>query len=426
MELLLPNEKGLGFMGISPASLASIIIMLAEVALGYLFFEANGMTTLLELHKINKRQKIILKVVCLAVLSILIATEIGIALKRIYESEGSTLAAASKLEMFMQRLPYGVTAAMTLAIPLVNAISAISLGDILPLFGVFICTVVIVLLSLLNIIHKRLHYFITHMDDMLEKTIYVLTWPIEIIVSGILYLLARVGWIKKATPFPLILLVLSSFYLGVSCTKTQAPPPPPKLIAVLIDNSGSFDNYLEKSLQNSINYLNSLTAGDALTVFLIDSESLSRKEPPVYFMMPASQTTIETRQYRSQVKKMKEEVAEKILNIRSKRRSSYTDIAGAISRVSTFLSSEQFLNYDKYLLIYSDMQDTKRRDLLSGSSLKGVSVRLLYVDLTEKTQKSVEAWKKKLLELGASEVKVLTPDECETQTDFSLKRPVEE
>jgi len=68
------------------------------------------------------------------------------------------------------------------------------------------------------------------------------------------------------------------------------------------------------------------------------------------------------------------------------------------------------------------MQDTKGRDLLSGSSLKEVSVRMLYVDLTEKTQKSVDVWKKKLLELGASEVKISTPDECETQTDFSLKK----
>jgi len=420
MELLLPNEKGVGFMGMSPASLASVIIMLAEVALGFMLFEVRGTTTLLELHKINKRQQVVIFVVCFVVLVLLIGTEVAIALDRIYQSEGSNAAIASKFERFMGGLPYGITAVMTLAIPAVNTISAISLGDILPLVGVLICTVVIVLLSLLNIIHKRVHYFITHIDDMLEKTIYVLTWPIELIVNGILYLLARVGWIKKT--IPLILVVISMFYSGVSCSKTQAPPTPPKLIAILIDNSGSFDNYLEKSLRHSINYLNSLSGGDAMAIFLIDSESLSRKEPPVYFSMPVSKTTIESRQYRSQVKQMKEETVEKILNIKAKRRSSYTDIAGAISRVSSFLSSEQFLNYDKYLLIYSDMQDTKGRDLLSGSSLKEVSVRMLYVDLTEKTQKSVDVWKKKLLELGASEVKISTPDECETQTDFSLKK----
>ncbi|MBP6059265.1 MAG: hypothetical protein KA522_00645 [Candidatus Saccharicenans sp.] len=425
MELLLPNEKGVGFMGMSPAALASVILMLAEVTLGFLFFESLGMTTLLKLHKTTKRLRNVLLGGFIFLFILLVAVEIGIAMQRIYEFGDSAMATSSKLESLMRGLPYGVTGLMTFVIPLLNAVSAYSLGDILPLAGALICTIFIMLLSLLNIIHKRLHYLITHIDDMLEKTIYVLTWPVELIVNGILYLLAKVGWLKKT--IPVFLLVLSSLFLGISCSKTQTPQEEsPELVAILIDNSGSFDSYLEKSLEHSIKYLDSLKGGDVIAIFPIDAESLSRKEPPIYFAVPVPNTTFGSREYRRQVKEMKEEVIKKISDIKLKRRSSYTDIAGAISRVSGFLSSERFLNYNRYLLIYSDMQDTKGRDLLKGTQLKGVSVKILYTDLTEKTQKGIDDWKKKLLELGAKEVKIYTPDECETQTDFSLKRPVEE
>ncbi|MEM2074233.1 MAG: hypothetical protein QXO33_06765, partial [Nitrososphaeria archaeon] len=100
--------------------------------------------------------------------------------------------------------------------------------------------------------------------------------------------------------------------------------------------------------------------------------------------------------------------------------SRYTDIAGAISRVSMIFNSDQYRNFQKFLLIYSDMRNNIKRKLLDVN-LRDVCVKILFADITEKTKGDIEYWKDILLKQGAKEVKVYTPDECEIQVDFGLE-----
>jgi len=188
----------------------------------------------------------------------------------------------------------------------------------------------------------------------------------------------------------------------------------------LLDNSGSFDKYLDQAIGHCINYINTLRGGDTFVLFLIDAWSLEQKELPVVLSLPESETTIETRKFRKNIKFLKKNAVEKLLNIKRRRRSKHTDIAGAISRASLFLNSNQFSKHKKFLLIYSDMQDTQGRKLIGLTSLNGVCVKILFADITEKTRAAIENWKRKILELGASKVEILTPDNCKVQKNFFL------
>ena len=421
MELLLPAEKGLGAFGFSPAGLASLVIMLAEVALGFLMLEVLGLTDLFEWHKWKKSTRLVVGLLLLFLFLLLVGVEIGTALKRIYEIEEIVGAPKTSFEKFMSGLPYWVTAFFTFVIPCLNALSAYSLRDILLLIGVLlIFTPLLIILCFLNIIHKRLYYFITHIDDFLESILELLTYPVELVVRWIVYLLIKLKIIK-----PFVIILSFSIFMSLGCSQNEVDDfQNHKVVVVLMDVSGSFNKYRSRAVEHCIKYMESpyvLGGGDVFLLFTITHESLTREKPPfVNLYLPLSPTKMEVRAFRAEKRKRIEEAKGRIMEIKKLRSSDSTDIVGGIIRASTIFNSKQFENYQKFLLIYSDMQHNVARKPFD-INLKDVCVMILFADITEKTKGVIEGWKKKLFEFGAKEVTVYTPDDCEVQTDFGLK-----
>ena len=419
MELLLPSEKKLVTFGFTPAGLASMVIMLAEVTLGFLILEILKITDIFDWDKFKNRTRWIVGTIFVLTFLLLVGVEVGTAMKRIYEIQDPSQSSKIGLEKFMMGLPYWVTALLTIVIPFFNAFSAYSLRDIFLSLGAIIISIFIIILQILNILHKRLHFLITHLDDLLDIIIKILTWPIELIINGLLFIFIK---LKLAKPSLIIFVIIIPYiFLTTSCSKNITNETfSNKVLTVLLDNSGSFDKYLDQAIGHCINYINILRGGDTFVLFLIDAWSLEQKELPVVLSLPESETTIETRKFRENIKFLKKNAVEKLLNIKKRRRSKHTDIAGAISRASLFLNSNQFSKHKKFLLIYSDMQDTQGRKLIGLTSLNGVCVKILFADITEKTRAAIENWKRKILELGASKVEILTPDNCKVQKNFFL------
>lgn len=427
MELLLPEERELGAFGFSPAGLASFVIMLAEVAIGFLFLEVLRVTDLFDWHKWTKTNRLIVGVFLIILFLLLVAVEVGSALKRIYEIQESSQDSITGLERLMKELPYWVTGAFAFVIPCLNALSAFSLRDILLLIGFLTFTSLLIPLYILKVIYDKLYYLITHIDDFLEALLTVATFPVELFTGGILYFLIRIKVIRVIPILFIIISLLSSSAISQNISHSY------KLVIVLMDISGSFEQYRSRAVEHCLRYLDKaskrsrenpyvLWNGDSLILFPISSESLDRtKSPLVSLVLPVSKTTIETRTFREEKRQTLEETMEKIEKIKRIPSSRTTDIAGAISRIAEIFKSDQYINHQKFLLIYSDMQDTRGRELLKGVSLKDVCIKILYADINERTMNSIENWKKKFLELEAKEVKVYTPDECEVQVDFGFR-----
>ncbi len=416
MELLLPTEENINkIFGLTPAGLASVVMMLVEVALGFLILEVFGLTDLFKFHTFKKSTRIALGIFLLFFFVLLVLGEIVIAVKRVYEvSEENTLT-FTRIEKIFKTLPYVATIFITASIPILNALSAFSLRDVLLSILWIALTALYIILFIFNVFYEVILAIITHIDDFLDALIKLLTWPIELLVSGILYLLIKLKILKPVVS--ILLLALFSHF----CFSSQNIETHNKLIVVLMDNSGSFRDYIERALNHCIKYIDAMKAGDAFTLFLIDVDTLSRKEPPISFSLPKSPTTLPTREFRAKIKETKNAKKTEIIELKKRPRAKFTDIAGGISRASTFFSSQQFANYEKYLLMYSDMQDTRGRGIVGEVNLRNVCVKILYADITEKTKAGIEFWVRKLKNFGAKSIQVLTPDDCEVQANFTLK-----
>ncbi len=192
------------------------------------------------------------------------------------------------------------------------------------------------------------------------------------------------------------------------------------ILVTLFDNSGSFDPYINPALDHVIRYVEVLHGNDVFVLFLIDRDSLDRKEPPIFLALPRSKTTLVTRKYRQKIVQYKSRAIEQINELRSRKRARSTDIAGGISRAAQFLQNNQYTSFRKLLFIYSDMQDTVHRQLLNAQ-LDDVCVKILFADYNEKTKIKKKKWSSTLKELGARGVEIWTPDNCIAQTEFKLE-----
>jgi len=149
-------------------------------------------------------------------------------------------------------------------------------------------------------------------------------------------------------------------------------------------------------------------------------KTVKRDKPPISFALPKSRTTSETRGFRQTVSEIKEGKKEEILRIRETKSSMYTKISGALIRASSLIKLNQFSKHQEFLLVCSDMHDTKGRGLSIPVDLQDVCVKVLYADVKEKTERGIEFWEIKLMQFKARTVELLTPDDCELMKDYTL------
>jgi hypothetical protein len=427
MELLVPGEVHLGALGFSGATLASIMFVLTELVLGFAILELAGITDLLGWHTWPSYQKWFVGVLASIFLLMVIAAEAGVSLYRIYQVGVEDVAKHQGLARFMSQMPYWVTFLAAVGVPVVTALSAFSLRDILLILGWLLTTIFLVVCKVLALLLDTLHSIITHIDDLLSAAISVFTYPVEVVVSFIVFVLVKLRAIRVLAVF--LLFVLTSFACnGGSCNGrskgSQEPTPTtrPRFVVVLMDNSASFTTYLNRALRNCQRYIDSLGNGDGFTLLLIDAESLKGNRPPFIetTWLPEAHTHIVPRNIRERTIAVKDNLKAKVDSLGRLPRARYTDLVGAIVRASNLLRQDT-VRYARHLIIFSDMRDTRGREMLLGTTLSGVYVRLLFVDVTDQaTQRNLETWKKTLLELGAREVLALNPDQSEGLKDYAL------
>jgi hypothetical protein len=414
MELLLSSEEGTGALGFTPAGLFSLVLMLAELLVGFMVLESLGFTDLFEFHKLSKVK--LLRILLIVLLLILIFAEVGIALYRNYQVAPAEKA-DTQFEKIMNKLPYGAVGALAFVIPAIIAVLGFVLRDLFLFIALVFLSIIYIPFFLLNILYIVIWNVITHIDDFLNYLIQIIVKPIEIIVNFILFILIKLKIIK-----PIASLLIISLLLLPSTCYSKKDQIPPRLIVVLLDNSGSFKNFRDKAIDHCLNFVDSMKGGDSFVLFLIDSESLKRDRPPHSFTIPKSKTTLITKDFKEIEDSVKEKNKNEILKIKEMKTSGYTDIWGALIRASQIINSKLYSQFQKFLLIYSDMQDTKQRGPTLPINLENVCVKIFYADINERTIKGVEFWKNKLLELKAKSLEVFTPDECEAMKDFNLKR----
>jgi len=419
MELLIPGEVHLGILGFSAAALASISVVLLELALGFSLLELLGITDLLGWHDWASQRKWVFGIVVVLFLLFVIAAEAGIALYRLSQVGIHAAPRLEGVQLLISRLPYWVTFLLAIGVPLVTALSAFCLRDMLLILGWLIVTVFLIICKVVGLLLDILHSGITHIDDFLSAVLSVLTWPVEIVASFLVFVLVKL----KVIPVFIILLFLltgcpdKSAELGTSSARAR-------FVVALMDNSGSFRTYFNRALANCKNYVDSLGFGDGFTLLLIDEESLRGDRPPFVetTWLPEAYTHIVPQQTRDQAASIRNGIKQRIDSAAGLRRGQATDLVGAIVRASRLLQQDT-TKYIRHLLVFSDMQDTRGRGLLNGTSLDRVHVRLLFVDVTDiATQRNAEAWRSKLKELGAAEVLILNPDQSEGLRQFSLSR----
>lgn len=422
MELLIPGEIHLGAAGFSAAALASISVVLLELALGFILLELLGITDLLGWHSWPPRTKWILGIAAGVFLLMVIAGEAGVALYRIYQvgvEEPGQLQGISRL---MSQMPYWVTFLFAIGVPVVTAISAFSLRDMLLIVGWVAVTIPLVVCKILQLLLQVIHSIITHIDDFLTAILMVLTWPIEILVSFIVFILVKLRVV------PVVILFVFLLLQAAACVEradlAANPGSKNRFVVVLMDNSGSFRSYISRAVTNCGRYVDSLSYGDAFTLLLIDAESLRGDKPPYVetTWLPIAQTHIVRKDVRAHSAAIKDSIKRKVESITSLPRARATDLFGAIVRAAKLLAQDS-TKFSRHLLIFSDMQDTQGQGLLQGTTLSDVHVRLLFVDVpSEKARRNVESWQKKLAELGAAEVLVYNPDQSETIRTYSLPK----
>ncbi|MBC7187227.1 MAG: hypothetical protein H5U38_09360 [Calditrichaeota bacterium] len=420
MELLLPSEGGLGVQGLSAASLASIVVVLVEVLLGFFLLELSGLTDLTGWHKLPKNVRLAMGGLLALFLVILVFAEAGIALYRIYQVTGTEAEPSHGLARVMARLPYWVTFFLTVVVPIATALSAFSLRDILLVLGWVVATALRAILEVVLLFMGVLHAVITRIDDFLSALLSVLTYVVEVVASVVVFLLVKMKLLR-------VLAVVAILVLAQGCTGKCDNPVEPvqrgRFVVALVDNSGSFSSYLPRAISNCKCYIDSLDYGDAFTLILIGSESLEEKEPPFIgtTWLPRPSTHIVPRDLRARVAAQKARLKARADSIIGLPRSPDTDLAGAIIRAARFMSPSVSGGYAAHLLIFSDMRDTKRRNIPKRTRLEGVWVRVLFVDiLDQQVQERVDRWCESLRQMGAREVRVLTPDQCEGLRNYRL------
>jgi len=420
MELLVPGEVHLGALGLSGATLASIMFVLTELVLGFVILELIGITDLLGWHTWPSSRKWFIGALASICLLMVIAAEVGVALYRIYQVGVEDIAKHQGFARFMSQMPYWVTFLVAVGVPVVTALSAFSLRDVLLILGWLLSTIFLVVCKVFALLLDTLHSIITHIDDVLSAAISVITWPVEVFVSFIVFVMVKLKAVRVLVVF--LLFGLNCFACNEGSNNAQKPTTRPRFVVVLMDNSGSFTTFLNRALRNCQRYIDSLGNGDGFTLLLIDAESLKGNTPPLIATtwLPEAHTHIVPRNIRERTIAVKDSLKAKVDSLGRLPRARYTDLVGAIVRASNLLRQDT-VRYARHLIIFSDMQDTRGREMLRGTTLSGVYVRLLFVDVIDQaTQRNFEMWKKTLQELGAREVLALTPDQSESIKDYTL------
>jgi hypothetical protein len=413
LEILLPSEEGTGALGFTPAGLFSLVIMLTELLIGFVVLETIGFTDLFNLDKFPKIK--ILRIIMFSVLAILILAEVALA---VYRTSQTALIekADTGFEKFMSSLSYWIVGAIAFVVPVLITVLGFVLRDLFLFIAIVLLSITYVLFFLLNLIFTVLKNIITHIDDILNAILHILTKPVELIVNFILFILVKLKIVK-----PIVILIISLPFLFSTISFGKDQKPQPKLIIVLLDNSGSFKNFRDKAIDHCLKFIDAMHGGDKFALFLIESESLKRNESPINFTIPPPKGTIPTIIERKQMDSTKKANKEKISKLKKRELSGHTDIWGALMRASQFINSNLYTKYQKFLLIYSDMQDTKQRGPKLSINFENVCVKIFYADINEQTVKAIEFWKNKLSEYKAISVQVFTPDDSETMTDFTIK-----
>ncbi len=225
MELLLPvEESAVTGSSLTPAGVLSLVIMIAEILIGFLLLEVIGLTNLFEWKtKMNKRTRLIIGTLLLIIFLVIISAEVGAALNRLYQTEEEDLASLQnmdihtrfssqpiyiwqtsppwsqsrgKFESFARKLPRFITGFFAFVIPVLAALSAFSLEDVLLLVGLLIILLLVIPLYFLQVIYSIVYQTITKIDDFLGTIISFITWPVNIVVSIMLYILVVLHMIK--------------------------------------------------------------------------------------------------------------------------------------------------------------------------------------------------------------------------------------
>ncbi|MDZ7337599.1 MAG: hypothetical protein ONB30_03580 [candidate division KSB1 bacterium] len=417
LELLLPVEQKIGFIGVSAASLASIVVILVEMTLGFLLLETLGVTDLFEWHNWPRRNRVVMFCVLITVLATIIGVEVGIALYRVSEVIGSELGQQG-FAGFVSKLPYWVTVLLAAGVPVATAISAYSLRDVLLLLGWTFLSILRLLAEVLGLVFSIVYELITHIDDFFSTLIRVLTYVVEVVAAFVVLILVK----AKAIPAAALL----AFFLVIQACRIggdKAPAPKSKIVVAIIDNSGSFDPYLRRAVAACKRYIDELSLGDGFGAFLIERESLGGTRPPfipLMWLSQRSETHITPRRMVHQAAAARDSLKKSLETILALKRAERTDLNGAMARAATLLSSFDSTRYAKHLLVFSDMKDNVGKEML-GANLAGVEVRLLFVDVVdEPTRRNCNHWVQTLHTLGACNISVFNPDQSESQISFAL------
>lgn len=223
----------------------------------------------------------------------------------------------------------------------------------------------------------------------------------------------------------LLLCVVAVIVCCQGCSTRQAAQPP-KVVFVAIDKSGSFD-YLSAAKNHAASLVDELQPGDVIIVGTITNNSFSDASViscPRHLPRPTKRHDPALRQRFADTKAEIIEAIERIDD--SKCRG--TDLWGMLYYASRKLTYEEAdikkilkqqnkpEQVEKYLVVYSDMEDTVNREQRE-LDLAGATVKALFVSHPEGSITGDESkrafWRNTLNKSGAKVVSLVDPSDSE-------------
>ncbi|MEW6687183.1 MAG: vWA domain-containing protein [Candidatus Edwardsbacteria bacterium] len=210
--------------------------------------------------------------------------------------------------------------------------------------------------------------------------------------------------VNKPTGFLTAILIFFLCISGQGCI----PESKNRLIVVIFDNSGSFEQERKEALQRLYEVIETIEIGDEFYSLLITQNSFSDKR--LQFLQSDYETGIESKM---QFFKHKQELKSKLAATINSSKTAKTDLIGALERAQIIFSSKEDSRFRKLLVIFSDLSHNTANKL-STLSLAQVDVLVLFVssdkESYESSQKQIEKWKQIFKQAKASSVQILTHD----------------
>lgn len=204
----------------------------------------------------------------------------------------------------------------------------------------------------------------------------------------------------------LILLLLGLVLALTGCVdkKSQA-----RGVYMLVDTSGTYTKQM-KNARHVVNYLlGTLNPGDSFAVARVKSRSFTEKDiiAKVTFNKVPSRMNVQKKQFKKKFDRFTRKM-------RKSKGSAHTDITGGIIQGAEYLREAGAGR--KMIVIFSDMQEELDKVTIRDFPIKLTDIKFIALNVTKLRADNIdprrylgrlENWKKRLLEAGASEFKVV-------------------